>query len=53
VNNSSFIKKANLLINGFSILFSKNYSLNTKNIDRFLKECDIDIKPIIKKILEL
>jgi len=29
-----------------------DYSLNTKNFDRFLKECDICIKPIIKKILE-
>ena len=29
-----------------------DYSLNIKNIDRFLKECDICIKPIIKKILE-
>ena len=29
-----------------------DYSLNTKNIDRFLKECDICIKPVIKKILE-
>jgi hypothetical protein len=29
-----------------------DYSLNNKNIDRFLKECDMCIKPIIKKILE-
>lgn len=29
-----------------------DYSLNDKNIDRFLRECDIHIKPIIKKILE-
>ena len=29
-----------------------DYSLNDKNIDRFLRECDIDIKPVINKILE-
>ncbi len=28
-----------------------DYSLNYKNIDKFLKECNDDIRPIIKKIL--
>jgi len=29
-----------------------DYSLNDKNIDKFLDECNLSIKPIIKKILE-
>jgi len=29
-----------------------DYSLNQRNIGKFLKECDDDIRPIIKKILE-